>query len=84
MPCPSLFGLRQDAVELPRVAKALSEVNRAVERASEGLSEASAGGGVLLMEKRVAQAISQVRKARGGCSTTVLSSKTVFQYFVCS
>lgn len=50
----------QDALELPCVQAALSRVNLAVLSASEGLYEASAGGGVLLMGNRVAHPISQV------------------------
>lgn len=63
--CPprSLF---QDALKLPCVREKLSRVNEAVQIASEGLSdEASASGGVLLMDNRVAHPISQVRGVRG-------------------
>ena len=51
----------QDALELPCVQAALSRVNLAVQSASEGLYEASSGGGVLLMGNRVAHPISQVK-----------------------
>lgn len=44
--------------------EALSGVNDAIELASEGLCEASASGGVLLMDNRVAHPISQVTRDR--------------------
>ena len=54
-------SLWQDALKLPCVREKLSRVNEAVQIASEGLSdEASASGGVLLMDNRVAHPISQV------------------------
>lgn len=57
---PTCVPPHQDALELPCVQAALSRVNLAVLSASEGLYEASAGGGVLLMGNRVAHPISQV------------------------
>lgn len=50
----------QDALELTCVKESLSRVKSDVLSASEGLFEASAGGGVLLMGNRVAHPISQV------------------------
>lgn len=58
--CETNVRSPQDALELPCVQAALSRVNLAVLSASEGLYEASAGGGVLLMGNRVAHPISQV------------------------
>lgn len=58
--CCLAFSPRQDAVELPCVKAALSRVDAAVLSASEGLFEASSGGGVLLMGDRVAHPVSQV------------------------
>lgn len=55
-----LLSAAQDALELPCVKAALSRVNSTVLSASEGLYEASSGGGVLLMGDRVAHPISQV------------------------
>lgn len=60
--CHAPRSLCQDAIKLPCVREKLSRVNEAVQIASEGLSdEASASGGVLLMDNRVAHPISQVR-----------------------
>ncbi|CAN0011064.1 unnamed protein product [Scytosiphon promiscuus] len=60
--CTSGFILSEaqtDALELPCVRAALARVNSTVLSASEGLFEASSGGGVLLMGDRVAHPISQ-------------------------
>lgn len=53
----------QDALELPCVKAALSRVESTVLQASEGLFEASSGGGILLMGDRVAHPVSQVNRS---------------------